>query len=460
MTSTETMRNKNSIDMTKGPLVKNILLFTIPIVFTSILQLLYNSADLAVVGQFGSNPEISLSAIGTTAPITSFLVYLFIGLSHGANVIVAQNIGAGDSKKVSEAVHTSIILSVILGVVGGAFGFIFSEQFLMAMNCEGKLLSLSTTYLKIIFLGMPFNILYSFGAAILRANGDTKRPFIILSISGILNVLLNIILVTVFNLDILGVATATVFAQFISAIAIFVLLCKNNDDTKLSFKNFKIDGKQLKKIIAVGIPSGIQASAFCIPGIISRAYLIELGDVMSSATTIQWNVCDYISAITSSFGQTAVAFVAQNYGAKRYEYIKKITSTITKISVACTAIVCVVLGLFSTQIFSIFTNSKEVIKYANLSFLISEFFYVFWAISDVSLGANRGLSYKIPPTIVHLTINCILRILYFVFVFPLNKSYILLTVVYPVCWILSSIFQTLCYKQRLNKIIKQQKNLG
>ena len=276
MKSTNTLK-KNTMDLTKGPLVKNILIFTIPIVLTSILQLFYNSADLAVVGQFGSNPEISLSAIGTTAPITSFLVYLFIGLSHGTNIVVAQNIGAGDSKSVGEAVHTSIIVSVLLGVLGGAFGFIFSEQFLLLLNCEGLLLKLSTTYLRIIFIGMPFNMLYNFGSAILRANGDTKRPFIILAISGILNVVLNVILVTVFNLDILGVAIATVFAQFVSAIAIIVLLLKNTDDTKLKFKNLKINATQLKKIVAVGIPSGIQASAFCIPGIISRAYLIELG---------------------------------------------------------------------------------------------------------------------------------------------------------------------------------------
>ena len=463
MNNTENAKklNKNSIDMTKGPLVKNMLTFAIPIALTVFLQLLYNSADLAVVGKFAVDPEISLAAIGTTTPVTVLLVNLFMGLSLGSNVIVAQHIGAKNSESISDAVHTSIIVSVILGIFCGALGLFISEQILILMNCEGQLLTLSSQYLKIIFIGMPFNMIYNFGACILRANGDTKRPFIILVFSGLLNVILNLILVIFFNLDVLGVAIATISSQFVSSIAVIILLITNKDDTHISFKKLKIHKEQLKKILAVGLPSGVQAASFSIPNIIAKSYLLELGNAMSSATTIQWNVGGYIMGITSAFNQTTVAFVAQNYGAKKYDYIKTIVKTALKLSLAITAAVCFLLSIFSNQILSLFTDSSEILKYANMGFLLCVAFYLFWAVSEVSLGATRGMGDKLVPTIIHFTVNCMLRVLYFIFIFPLNKSYIFVTLIFPLSWTLSGILQFIWYKIFYRKVLKRAKeNLG
>ena len=453
--------NKNSIDMTKGPLIKNMLTMAIPIALTTLLQFLYHSADLAVVGQFADNPEISLSAIGATGPITALFINLFLGVSLGANIIVAQNIGAKNSQNVHDSVHTAIMLSIIVGLFCGILGFFLSGSILKLMNCSGQIYDFASKYLKIIFIGMPFNLVYNFGSSILRANGDTKRPFIILTIAGILNVFLNLFFVIVFHLDVLGVALATIMSQLFSAIVIIILLINNTDDTKLNLKELRIHKQRLREILSVGLPAGIESSSFNIPNIIARTYLLELGDVISSASTIQWDICNYVMSISMAIKQTTVAFVAQNYGAKQIDYIKTIYQKALLLGEIITVAICVILTVFRYPLFLLFTDSKEIIKYANIGLLISMPFYLFWMLSEASLGASKGLGNKRGTTIIHFSANCVFRVLYFIFIFPINKSFILLTLVYPASWTISGILQYVWFKIYYKKIKKEVKeNLG
>ncbi len=461
MTTTKRLHNKNSIDMTKGPLIKNMLTMAIPLALTTFLQFLYHSADLAVVGQFAENSEASLAAIGSTGAITALLINLFLGISLGANIIVAQKIGAKDSKGVHDSVHTSISISVIIGILCGIVGFFISDTLLKLINCQGQIFELASKYLKIIFIGMPFNIVYNFGSSILRANGDTKRPFIILAIAGIINVLLNIVFVTAFHLDVLGVALATIISQFFSATVIIILLVKNPDDTKLKFKDLRIHKKDLLEILAVGLPAGIENASFSIPNIIAKGYLLELGDVIASASTIQWDICNYTMAVSMAIKQTTVAFVAQNYGAKNIDYIKTIFKKALFLGEIISIGLCLLLTIFRIPLFMLFTKSKEIIEYANIGFLLSIPFYIFWMLSETSLGALKGLGNKRGTTIIHFSVNCLFRVLYFIFIFPLNKSFILLTLIYPISWTLSGILQFILYKVYYRKIKKTAKeNLG
>lgn len=443
-----------SIDMTCGPIAKKLIVFSVPLALTVFLQFLYNSADLAVVGKFAEHPDTSLAAVGVTAPVTGLLVNLFLGLSLGANIVVAQLIGAGDENAVSRAVHTSVIMSLIFGIAGGLAGVLLSEKILSLINCEGKLFRLADQYIKIIFAGLPFTLVYNFGTAILRACGDTKKPFIILTVSGLINVALNLLFVIVFKTDVAGVALATIISQAFSAVAVIVVLAMRNDACKFSFKNFKIDFRQFKQILFIGIPSGLQSTTFSITNILVNAYIVELGETMEAGFTLHTTVSNYISSVTSALSQATIAFVAQNYGARNYKFIGKIEKTAMFLCLGITAAVSASFILLRYPVFRIFTSSDATISVANTGFLICVPFYFVWGFSEISIGAAKGLNSKTVPMIISVLGVCGFRLIYLLFVFPINRSYTLLMAVYPASWFLTGVMQFIWYKLLYKKTLK------
>ena len=446
----------NEMDLTTGPLFKKLIIFSLPIFLSLILQIFYNSADLAIIGQFAG--DLSLAAVGSTSSVTALLVNLFMGLSIGTNIIVARSIGAKNSESISKAVHTSLILSVILGVICMAIGLIFSRDLLILLNCEDQLLERANTYLSIIFLGAPFNIIYNFGSAILLAMGDTKKPLIYLGISGIINVSLNLIFVIVFKLDVSGVAIATIISQFIAMIFVIVDLTKSNTDCKLNFKQLKICKTQLLQVLRIGLPSGLQTAMFNITNLIAHGFMISLGESVISGHTIANSLGGFIFNISTAVAQAITAFVAQNYGAGNIKYIRKIQVTATLTSIIATAISSTIFILIRYQLFNIYTSSASVIENASLTFIILVPFYCVWALSEASTGVSKGLGSSVTPMVLTLLCTCLLRVLYFIFIFPLNNSFEQLLWVYPISWVILMILQfiwsEIVYKKAIKNSLK------
>ena len=315
-----TDRNKTTADLTKGNLLTNIIKFTIPIILTGILQLLFNAADIAVVGNFAS--DTALAAVGATGALNNLIVNLILGLSVGAGVCVARCFGAKDDKGMFEVVHTSMLTAIIGGIIFGAIGVIFGRVFLEWMATPDNVIDQSTTYMRIIFCGVPFMIVYNFGASILRSVGNTKQPLYYLVTAGVINVLLNLFFVLVLKRDVDGVALATIISQFVACVLVVRYLVKVNGPHKLYFKKLKIYGKRLRDIIIIGLPAGLQGSVFSISNILIQSSINSFGDIVMSGNTAAGNIEGFVYTAMNSFHQTALTFVGQHIGAKKEYRIK------------------------------------------------------------------------------------------------------------------------------------------
>ncbi len=448
---------KNSINMINGATTKNIIAFALPVMLTSLLQMLFNSADLAVVGQFAQDSNVSLAAVGAAAPVVALLINFFIGISVGSNIIIAQLIGAKDENTATKAVHNSILLALILGVVSLIIGLFLSEKILILMGCKNEILSLATQYLTIIICGSPFTLLYNFSAAILRTKGDTKRPFIFLTIAGVINVLLNLFFVIVFHLDVVGVALATVISKIFAAAAVLIVLFKEDGYCKISIKKLKFNKTQFFRILTMGLPTALQSTCFSISNIFTKSFIIGLGDIYISSSTVQFNVQDTMVSVVGAMNQATIAFVAQNYGAKNYTYIKHIFKKCTFISTVIMLTASAFMVVFRRQLASIFSSEAEVLEIASLGILLNLPFYFIYGISQVASGVSNGMGSKTPPMVISLIFICLFRILYLIYILPINNSYNLLILIYPISWVLACMAQYIWYRYLITKTIKKHK---
>ena len=425
----EKRRRSHQINMLEGPLVKKILLFTLPLAGSSILQQLFNSTDVAVVGRFSSSQ--ALAAVGSNAPLINMLVLLFTGLSVGANVLIARYIGQNDRKKVSEAVHTVITLSLICGFLLLILGQVIAAPLLRLMNTPDDVIDLAATYLRIYFMGMPFVMLYNFGSAILRSVGDTSRPLYCLVISGIVNVLLNLFFVIVCDMSVAGVGIATVIADGISAGLVMMFLIRNEDESirvnpkKLSFKK-----EHLIMILKIGAPAGIQGMVFSISNVFIQAAINGFGSQAVAGSSAELNF-EYITYyIVSAFSQAAVTFTSQNYGALQFDRCKKVFR------------LCM---LFSC----IFTGCVSVI------FMLGSGFFIRMAIVmllelmtgsyEISGGALRGIGHSLLPAILTIFGSVVFRIIWLFTVFKAYHTYDMLLMVYPVSWLITGTSVLIAY---------------
>ena len=450
------MNNKYEIDMCNGNLFWTILKFSIPLALMGILQLLYNAADLIVVGNFSGDKD-ALGAVGSTSALINLIVNLFMGLSVGTNVVVAKLYGSKDYSKLSSIVHTSLLSSFIIGILLGVFGYLFSGNLLHLMHND---LKLSKTYLEIYFIGMPVNLLYNFAAAILRAVGDTKRPLYYLTISGIINILLNLLFVVAFNMSVAGVAIATVISQVVSCVLVMITLFKTKQPYRFRFHELRIDGQALWEITKIGLPAGIQSSIFSISNVIIQSSVNQFGTIAMNGNSAAQSVEGFVYTSMNSVYHAALAFTSQNYGAKCEKNIKKITIYSLIIVTMIGLMMGVPLFIFGKQVLTIYTKIPEEIKvgYIRLHYLCLPYFLC--GIMDVMVGILRGLGYSTVPMIVSILGVCGFRILWIYAIFyqitdfssytHLNYLYIS----YPISWIITFVAHLISYYICSRKVFK------
>ncbi|MBO7251039.1 MAG: MATE family efflux transporter [Oscillospiraceae bacterium] len=402
------MRKQNR-SMIEGPLLPSIISYTIPIILTSVLQLLFNAADLVVVGRFCGS--ISVAAVGATGSITNLIVNLFIGLSVGAGVTVAHALGSREDQAVHNTVHTAVPMALLSGIVLTFVGILFSETFLKMMGTPESVLPLSSTYMRIYFAGITFTMLYNFCASILRAAGDTKSPLIYLTFAGVINVVLNLIFVTVLHMNVAGVALATTISQGISAILVMRALMQRTDACRLDLKKMRFHKIQLFKMLRIGLPAGIQSSLFAISNVLIQSSVNSFGDIFMSGNAASGNIEGFVYVSLNAFHQTAVNFIGQNAGARQY---KRITKTLG-ICLICSIVVGLSLGTliwsFGPQLLSIYiTDSQDAIAYGMIRMTYIALPYFLCGLMDVSTGALRGLGSSFVPMLISVLGVCGIRI--------------------------------------------------
>lgn len=446
---------KNLIaDMTTGPFFKKIILFSIPLIFTGLLQLVYNTADTVIVGRFAGKQ--ALAAVGSTGSLVALILNVFMGLAMGAGVVTAKYIGAGNMQKVKRCTHTAMLLSVVCGVAVGIIGFFVSGWMLQIMNVEAEILALSTLYLKIYFLGAPGMLIYNFGAAILRSHGDTQRPLYILFLSGIVNIVLNLILVISVKLGVSGVAIATVVSQYISAALIVVCLLRTDSVIKIHLKELRIHKSELLEIVKIGVPAGIQNSMFSIANVIIQSSVNAFGENAMAGIAAGSNYDSYIYTCTNAFAQTTMTFTSQNVGAEKYENVSKIYGR-------CLLLTCVVAGGLScigyvlrSQIVGIFSDVPEVIAIGAERMQLIMPFYITCSLQDVAAGQIRGLGRSTEPMLVSLIGTCGVRLLWIFVFLPMNRTLMNLFIAYPLSWAITFIAQAALYAVLKKKLMKNR----
>lgn len=448
---------KKKIDMCNGPLFSGIIRHTVPIILTSILQLLFNAADLVVVGRFCGS--ISVAAVGATGSLSNLIVNLFIGLSVGCGVSVAQAIGARDDEATHRTIHTAIPAAIISGIVLTVIGVSLSETFLGWMGTPENVLELSSVYMKIYFCGMTFNMVYNFGASILRAAGDTKGPLIYLSSAGVINIVLNVIFVTQFNMNVAGVALATTISQGISAALVISALMKRTDACKFSFKKMHFYSHQLKRMLSIGIPAGIQGSLFSISNVIIQSSINSFGDVLMSGNAAAVNIEGFVYVLMNAFHQSALNFTGQNVGAMNYKRVKKILF----ICLGCVSVAGLVSGglvyIFGKQLLSIYiTDSPEAIAYGMTRLSLICLPYFLCGLMDTTTGAIRGMGVSLSPMIITILGVCVFRIgwVFTVFQLPQFHTPSCLYFSYTVSWSVTFLIELLAffmiYKKRAKTV--------
>lgn len=455
---------KNKADMTEGPFLKKMILFAIPLILTGLLQTFYNAADLVVVNLFSDSDAPLVGAIGCTSALTNLVLGMFMGLSVGAGVLVAHYVGAKREKDVNDTLHTSVALSVISGILIAVLGFVFSEDLLRMMNTSEELLPYATLYLRIIFLGTPGSLLYNYIASMLRSSGDSKSPLIFLSISGIVNILLNIFLVTVFKLDVAGVAIATIVSQYCSAIMALLHISKQNGMLKFSFKRLRIRKKKLKRLLHIGIPSGIQGSLFSLSNTIIQATMNGIdtaagaGGRMIDGFAASSNIEGFIYIAMHSIYSVSLTFVGQNVGAKKYNNIKKLTLYANAIVMVIGVSFGALLMIFQKPLLSLYvTNDEVALASAVTRFSIIIPTYFLCGMMDTMCGTLRALDRSVTSMAISLTCTCGLRILWIQTVFAYFKTPESLFFSYPVSWLLSLTVHIVFIIYTTKKMIKRQR---
>lgn len=436
-------RRSYEIDMLNGPVLPKMLSFALPLVLSSVLQLTFNAADVIVVGRFEG--DAALAAVGAPGALINLLINLFLGLSVGANVVVAQAYGANDYRGTGEAVHTSIALSLLGGVSMGIFGFFAAGFCLGLMRTPAEVLPLATAYMRIYFLGMPANMLYNFGAAILRAVGDTRRPLTYLTIAGVVNVALNLLFVIVFHMGVQGVALATIISQMISAALVILCLIRSDGAIHLDPRKIRFHGRKVAQICKVGLPAGLQGMVFSISNVLIQSTVNSFGKTVVAGNTTASNVEGYIYVSMNAIYQAAITFTGQNVGAKKYHRISRVAraalTTVAGIGLALGA----VLWVFMKPLFHIYTNDEAVVSAAAIRSTVIAPTYFLCGMMDTTVGLLRGMGASVVPMVVSVLGACVLRILWIMFIFPLNPTLNMLYISYPVSWFITFCAHMVCY---------------
>lgn len=445
-------KKSRTVDMTRGALLSNILLFSLPLMFSSVLQLLFNAADVVVVGRYEGAQ--ALAAVGSTTSLIQLIVQFFLGLSAGVNVIVARDIGAGKIKEVSRSSHTGIAISLVGGAFLTVVGVIFSETFLRWMGSPDDVRPLATIYMRIFFLGMPVNMLYNFGAAILRGIGDTKRPLVFLTIAGIANVIMNLFFVIVLHMGVAGVALATILSQGISALLVLSSLIHIINPVRITLNKLRIDPEKGREMLKYGLPAGLQSMCFSISNVLIQSTINSFGSIVVAGNSITSNLEGFIYASMNSLYQAALTFTSQNVGAKLYGRVRKICVTSVLVCVGIGVFLSAVVLIFGDFLMGIYSDVPEVIAVGRARMGITTGFQFLCGIMDVLCGVLRGLGATIMPMIVSLLGACAFRILWILLILPFSWTLMTLYISYPISWLLTGLVHLICLIICLRKLPK------
>lgn len=438
------MKSKTyTIDMCNGPLTGKLIRFAFPLMLSGILQLMFNAADIIVVGRFAGHQ--ALAAVGSTGSLINLLINLFIGLSVGTNVLVANYTGAKQEQAVSETVHTSVLLSLISGFFLIFFGGLLASPLLSLMGTPSDVLDQAVLYMRIYFIGMPASMLYNFGAAILRASGDTKRPLYFLTFAGIINVGLNLIFVIVFHMGVAGVATATVVSQVVSALLVLRCLMKDTGMYHVELKKLKLHKNRLILMIRIGLPAGMQGAVFSISNMLIQSSINSFGSIAMAGSTASANIEGFVYTAMNAFYQTCLSFTSQNLGAGKKDRINKILIQCLILVAIVGAVIGNVAYFFGEQLLGIYSSDPEVIRYGmiRMGFLCVPYFIC--GMMDTLVGSLRGMGYGILPMIVSLTGACGLRVLWIYTIFQWYRSLEVLYLSYPISWTITALAHLTCY---------------
>ena len=449
------MKNK-TVDMINGPMLGKILLFALPLALSSILQLAFNAADTIVVGRFAGSQ--ALAAVGSNGSLINLFVNAFMGLSIGANVLVARYKGEGREDKMSRAVHTSVLLSMAGGCLVGILGFIAAPQLLHLMSVPSDVINLSSIYLRIYFIGLPCLMTYNFGAAILRSVGDTKRPLVFLIISGIVNVCLNLVFVIIFKMSVAGVALATIISELISAILVIVTLTKESGPLKLDLHKLSIDSAIFKEILKIGLPAGLQSCVFSLSNIVIQSNINSFGSTIIAGNSAASNVEGFVYIGINAFYQACLTFVSQNFGAKKLKRCDKALFLCSVSGVVVGLILGMGVYIFGSQVLGFYSTDPQVIAAGMIRLKIIVRTYCICGLMDITVGALRGIGHSFIPTCISLTGSCLLRLVWIATIFKINPTIEMLYIVYPVSWIVTYAAQFACYAISKRKLNQQFKN--
>ena len=446
-------KNKFEIDMCNGPIMSKLISFSVPLILSGMLQLMFNAVDIIVVGQFSGST--SLAAVGSTTALINVFVNLFMGISLGANVVSARCYAMGRREEMSKTVHTAITIARVSGIIMAVIGVIFAKGALLLMGTPENVINLSTLYMRIYFLGMPFFMLYNYGAAILRAVGDTKRPLIFLVISGCINAGINMLLVIVFDMGVAGVAIGTVISQFVSCALVINCLYRTKSSYQLRFSKLKIERDYMIQIFQVGVPAGIQSTVINFSNALLQSSVNSFGSVAMAGYTAANNVLGFLYVSVNSITQACMSFTSQNYAVGKHKRMDRVLIDCMVLSIS----VALILGggayLFGTYILNIYTSDADVIKCGLEILSITTVPYFFCGIMDLFPGALRGMGYSTIPMILSIIGTVGIRILWIFVFFPMHRSLYFLFISYPGSWIATIVMQVICYMLVRKKIASQ-----
>lgn len=435
--------SKHEMDMTKGSLFGQILIFAVPIMAMNLLQLLFNAADMVVVGRFSGSE--ALAAVGATGSLINLIVNVFMGLSVGTSVVVAQDYGVGKPQPISRSVHTSIAVSIVSGFIVMVLGLILCGPMLAMMGTPHDIIHLSELYMRIYFLGIPASMVYNFGAAILRAVGDSRRPMNYLIISGIVNVIFNMFFVIVLKMSVAGVALATVISQYLAVYLILRCLIKTDRAIRLFPRQIRIDKQKLKDIVRIGLPAGLQSLLFSISNVLVQSAVNSFGSTMVAASSAAGNVEGLVGTTMNAYYNAAITFTGQNMGAKNYDRIDSVAKICTVLVFATWFVLSGAMLVFGETLLTLYTKNPEVIELGMMRLKIMMVAYFTCGIMNVYPGLTRGMGYSILPMLCTLVGACLMRIVWLVTVFRWYPTPNVLFICYPVTWALAGIGQVISF---------------
>ena len=449
--------SKYEIDMCNGSIMDKLISFSLPLMLSGILQLMFNAVDIIVVGRFSGKQ--ALAAVGSTTALINVFTNLFIGISLGANVLAARFYAMGKSKEMSETVHTSITLALISGIMMAVIGVLLAKWALEIMGTPDDVIGQSALYMRIYFMGMPFFMLYNYGAAILRAIGDTKRPLIFLIISGIANAALNMILVILFHMGVVGVAIGTIISQLISCVLVLTCLYRSEGSYQLRFSKLKINGAYMEQIFQVGVPAGIQSTVINLSNALLQSSVNSFGSIAMAGYTAANNILGFLYMSVNSITQACMSFTSQNYGVGKLKRMDKVLRDCAILSISIAAVLGGLAYSFGPQILTVYTSDPKVINCGMEILAYTSITYFLCGIMDLFPGALRGMGYSAVPMVLSVIGTVGTRIVWVFGIFPNHRSLSVLFVSYPVSWILTIVLQVVCFYFVRKRVHQKEKRL-